>query len=203
MMFRSRSCVIGRGVAMFSICRAMAFASKMPTQIGRTRSPSLSLRMTMGMLVIGSTISPLIVISISMAVARDAGSVPVIRRLPSVYDLTRKTMRARPRDEHRNRPANPRRPVVLCIGRSGRVHDYVPRRPPGNLAVAPPALRVDEHVHARPDRLLVEPRLDVPLQRLERHDARRLLVLADRVRHALARQGVRPLGILEREHAVV
>ena len=43
MMLRSRSCVIGRGVAMFSIWRAMAFASKMPTQIGRTRSPVLVL----------------------------------------------------------------------------------------------------------------------------------------------------------------
>ena len=67
MMFRSRSCVIGRGVAMFSICSAMAFASKIPTQIGSTRSPSLSFRMTIGMLVMGSTISPLMVISISMA----------------------------------------------------------------------------------------------------------------------------------------
>ena len=76
MMFRSRSCVIGRGVATFSICSAIAFASKMPTQIGSTRSPSLSFRITMGVLVIGSTISPLIVISISMAVARYAGSVP-------------------------------------------------------------------------------------------------------------------------------
>ena len=66
-MFRSRSCVIGRGVATFSICSAMAFASKIPTQIGSTRSPSLSFRITIGMLVIGSTISPLMVISISMA----------------------------------------------------------------------------------------------------------------------------------------
>jgi len=37
MTLRSRSWVIGRGVAMFSICSAMAFASKMPTQIGSTR----------------------------------------------------------------------------------------------------------------------------------------------------------------------
>src|SRR6185503_8104551 len=64
MTLRSRSCVIGRGVAMFSICSAMAFASKMPTQIGSTRWPSLSRRITIGMLVIGSTISPLIDISI-------------------------------------------------------------------------------------------------------------------------------------------
>ena len=67
MTLRSRSCVIGRGVATFSICSAIALASKSPTQIGSTRWPSLSRRMTIGMLVIGSTISPLIVISISMA----------------------------------------------------------------------------------------------------------------------------------------
>ena len=53
MTFRSRSCVIGRGVEMFSICSAMAFASKMPTQIGSTRCPSLSRRMTIGMFVTG------------------------------------------------------------------------------------------------------------------------------------------------------
>src|SRR5206468_2309612 len=64
MTLRSRSCVIGRGVAMFSIWSAIAFASKMPTQIGSTRCPSLSRRMTIGMFVIGSTISPLMVISI-------------------------------------------------------------------------------------------------------------------------------------------
>ena len=67
MTLRSRSCVIGRGVAMFSICSAMALASKIPTQIGSTFCPSLSRRMTIGMFVIGSTISPLIVISICMA----------------------------------------------------------------------------------------------------------------------------------------
>src|SRR5688572_3547306 len=51
---------------MFSICSAIAFASKIPTQIGNTRSPTRSLRITMGMFVTGSTMSPLIVISISM-----------------------------------------------------------------------------------------------------------------------------------------
>ena len=66
MTFRSRSCVIGRGVVTFSICRAMALASNTPTQIGSTRCPSLSRRMMIGMFVIGSTISPLIVISICM-----------------------------------------------------------------------------------------------------------------------------------------
>ena len=64
MTLRRRSWVIGRGVAMFSICSAMALASKIPTQIGRTFCPSLSRRMMIGMFVIGSTMSPLIVISI-------------------------------------------------------------------------------------------------------------------------------------------
>ena len=49
---------------MFSIWRAIALASKIPTQIGSTRWPSASRRMMMGMFVIGSTIRPLIVISI-------------------------------------------------------------------------------------------------------------------------------------------
>ena len=66
MTFRSRSCVIGRGVEMFSICRAMALASKIPTQIGSTFCPSWSRRITIGMFVIGSTISPLMLISICM-----------------------------------------------------------------------------------------------------------------------------------------
>ena len=65
MTLRSRSCVIGRGVWMFSICSAMALASKTPTQIGSTFCPSRSRRMMIGMLVIGSTINPLIVISTS------------------------------------------------------------------------------------------------------------------------------------------
>ena len=84
MMFRSRSCVIGRGVATFSICSAMALASKIPTQIGRTRSPSLSLRITIGMLVTGSTISPLMVISISMALPSSLARL-IPRRRPTNY----------------------------------------------------------------------------------------------------------------------
>src|SRR5690349_23068120 len=67
MTFFKRSCVIGRGVVTFSICSAMALASNTPTQIGRTRCPSLSRRMMMGMLVMGSTIKPLIVISICIS----------------------------------------------------------------------------------------------------------------------------------------
>ena len=57
---------MGRGVEMFSTWSAIALASKIPTQMGSTRSPSLALRRTMGVFVTGSTMRPLIVISICM-----------------------------------------------------------------------------------------------------------------------------------------
>src|ERR1700760_2751409 len=65
-MFLSRSWVIGRGVADFSISRAIALASYMPTQIGRTVSLFTSFRMTMGILLAGSMTRPRIFISTSM-----------------------------------------------------------------------------------------------------------------------------------------
>jgi hypothetical protein len=70
--FFSRSCVIGRGVCTFSICSAIALASKTPTQMGRMRSPASSRRMMIGMLVMGSIIRPLTVISISIRPPSDA-----------------------------------------------------------------------------------------------------------------------------------
>src|SRR5580765_777214 len=56
----SRSWVIGRGVAIFSIAIAIALASKIPTQIGRKTPSPASRRMTTGMLETGSIRSPLI-----------------------------------------------------------------------------------------------------------------------------------------------
>ena len=53
------------------------------------------------------------------------------------------------------------------------------------------------------DRLTIELALNVLLQRLQRHDAPRLLLLGHVVRHPLQRERVRPRRILEREHAVV
>ena len=50
---------MGRGVWTFSIWSAIAFASKTPTQIGRTRCPSTSRRTMIGMLVMGSDHQPL------------------------------------------------------------------------------------------------------------------------------------------------
>jgi hypothetical protein len=66
---------MGRGMLTFSICSAIAFASKMPTQIGNTRFPSSSRRMMIGMLVTGSTINPLIVMAICMGPVRGCASV--------------------------------------------------------------------------------------------------------------------------------
>ena len=54
-----RSWVIGRGVVMFSILRAMALASKTPIQMGRMRSVSGSWRTTIGILEMGSIDEPL------------------------------------------------------------------------------------------------------------------------------------------------
>src|SRR5437879_3558202 len=57
---------MGRGVLTFSISSAIALASYTPTQIGSTVSPE-SLRITIGVLVTGSSISPRIFISTSIA----------------------------------------------------------------------------------------------------------------------------------------
>src|ERR1700679_862721 len=66
MRFFSRSWVIGRGVADFSISNAMALASYMPTQMGRTVSLLTSFRITIGILLAGSMTRPRIFISTSM-----------------------------------------------------------------------------------------------------------------------------------------
>src|ERR1035441_9176103 len=71
-----RSWVMGRGVETFSISRAMALASYTPTQIGSTTLPFRSFKITMGVLVTGSIMSPRIFISTSMALeARGKGKV--------------------------------------------------------------------------------------------------------------------------------
>src|SRR5262245_62805721 len=130
MTLRSRSWVIGRAVVTFSICSAMALASKMPTQIGSTRCPSLSRRITIGVLVMGSTISPLIDISICMALR-----------------LSPDAVRARAFDADAHGPADPR-----C--RPRQVDDDVLRRAARDFALATPAGSVDEHVDLAPDQSL-------------------------------------------------
>src|SRR5712692_11650115 len=128
MTFRSRSCVIGRGVDTFSICSAMALASKMPTQIGSTRCPSLSRRITIGMFVMGSTISPLMVISICINPYNLGITVTLsIGDRPAPH-----AVRAGALHPDGHRPADPRR-------RSRQVHDHVAARAASELRVAAPA----------------------------------------------------------------
>src|SRR5262245_15646044 len=153
MTFRSRSCVIGRGVVTFSICSAMALASKIPTQIGSTRCPSLSRRMTIGVLVMGSTINPLIDISICIAAC-----------------LPPDTMGTGAFDRHGNRAANPR-------GRTRHIYDDVLRRAAGDFSVSPPAGGVDEHRNLGAHERRVQLGLNRALGGLERHDPPRLLLL--------------------------
>ena len=186
MMLRSRSCVIGRGVAMFSICSAMAFASKMPTQIGRTRSPSLSLRITMGMLVIGSTISPLMRHFDQHGVL----SLRRIRCLQRQGRLAPQAVRPRPRDPDRHRAPDP------CARRRSPSYRSAPENSLRcSRSSAPRALRAlragspspPGRRHVAPTASSCSRGLNLPLQRLQRHDARRLLVLAHIVRHPLRR----------------
>src|SRR5262245_17311411 len=157
MTLRRRSCVIGRGVAMFSICSAIAFASKMPTQIGSTRSPCLSLRITIGRLVTGSTISPLMDISMSMTLS----AVGFEQR------LARQAVRPGPADQH---PHETPQPGLLasprCIGRERDVHHGVPRRAARDLPGLTAADGIDQHLDHRAYRRVVEPGLDVALQSL-------------------------------------
>ena len=56
---------------------------------------------------------------------------------------------------------------------------------------------------SRPIASPIQLALDLPLQRLQRHDAPRLLLLGHVVRHPLQRERVRPRRVLEREHAVI
>src|SRR5258707_13257468 len=151
MTFFRRSWVIGRGVVTFSICSAMALASNTPTQIGSTRCPSLSRRMMIGMFVMGSTISPLIVISICTT-----------HRLPA------QTVRIGPGDPHRDDLPDPGRVA-------GQVHDRVAGRPARELPLAAPARRVDQDRLDPADGRLEQLPPNRLLTRLQRHDPARLL----------------------------
>ena len=89
------------------------------------------------------------------------------------------------------------RPTHAGIARE--VHDRIARRPARQLPVAAPARRVDQHRLDPADRRLEQLSLDRPLQRLQRHDPARLLVLGHVVGHPLQRQRVRPRRVLERD----
>src|SRR6476620_3968623 len=136
---------------MFSICRAIAFASNTPTQIGSTFCPSRSRRMTMGMLVTGSTIRPLMVISTNVRSfdsdvpvsttpplvpppdARGDSSAlklgPADRAVKLRDGLAPQTMRSRPLNRDVYEAAEP-------VRAARKVDDGIPCRPPGQLPVA-------------------------------------------------------------------
>ena len=146
----------------------------------------------MGMLVMGSTIRPLMFISIITS-PRFSTFTVVARRSGS---LAPDAVGARAPDRHVDELPQPLR-------RSWKVDHRVAAGAARQLPLAPPAGRVDQHLVRRSNRPLEEVRLDRPLERLQRHDAPRLLCLRHVVRHPLRCQRVRPLRVLEREHAVV
>src|SRR5262249_41066651 len=117
-----RSCVMGRGVATFSISSAIAFASYTPTQMGSTVLPFRSLRITMGMLVTGSIMSPRIFISTSMA--------PSQTPLHHSYALAHQRVGARARHAHLQIPADQRIVTACCIRKIQRA---IVGRPPDPL----------------------------------------------------------------------
>src|SRR5262249_32485086 len=131
----------------------MALASKIPTQIGSTRCPSLSRRMTIGVFVMGATINPLIDISICIAAC-----------------LPPDPVSAGPFDRHGNRAANPR-------SRARHIYDDVLRAAAGDFGVPPAAGSVDEHRHLGADERRIQLRLNRALGGLQRHDPPCLLLL--------------------------
>src|SRR3954447_19916082 len=114
---------------MFSICSAIAFASKMPTQIGRTFCPSLSRRITIGVFVMGSTIKPLMVISICIYLDP--------RRQGRLCQLPPDAVRSGALDTHRQRAPNP-----IC--RTRQIDDDVGARSAREFGLAPAACRIHE-----------------------------------------------------------
>ena len=120
----------------------MALASNTPTQIDSTRSPSRSFRITIGRFVTGSTISPLMFISINMTHALSAGT---LEHVPA------QTVRPRPGHPHGHQAAEPRLSAFgIRIGGSTEIHYRVPVGPSGQPAVAAPADRIHQHVTALP-----------------------------------------------------
>ena len=178
---------------MFSICSAMAFASKMPTQIGSTRCPSLSRRITIGMFVIGIDHQPL-------DRHLDLHD-PLQPRRPAPLSTTGRVPRRCAARRARSRTGTVR--PIQSAG-PGRFTTTLLRRAARQLASRaagsprPPARRP-----SRPTSAVVQLALDLPLQRLQRHDPPRLLLLRHIVGQPLVGERVRPRRVLEREHAVI
>src|SRR5438270_10473139 len=148
-MFCSRSCVIGRGIAVFSNSSAIALASKIPTQIGSTRSLPMSFSTMIGIFVTGSIISPRICISTSSEVCvtewvevvaisvqnhklRNPRHRHKRRTLHRIrYRLANQAVRQRLRNPYRH--VTPHRRMCLRDLRSSKVHRLILRTPAHHL----------------------------------------------------------------------
>src|SRR2546421_6971883 len=114
----------------------MAFASKAPTQIGNIVSLFTSFRMIIGVPLLGSIISPLILTSISMLTS-DTPFLRGPRQLPV------EAVRLRLRHAHLRQ--TPRE-----TGTPSKVYDLVTRRVPLHVLARARARPLDEHGHLRP-----------------------------------------------------
>ncbi len=208
MTLRSRSCVIGRGVRDVLDLQRDGVGLEDPDPDRQHTSPSASRSTTMGMLVMGSTISPLIVISICIVVSLPAdgvgrrASLPK-RRLPCSAVSSRRRRR-RPQRLFGPGPLD-REPAPT--GRSasrvpGRFTTVLPRRPPGHLVRrAAGSSRPRAPRPSSPTRRAMQLGLHGALQFLQRDDPPRLLRFGTSSGMRLSGERVRPRRVLEREHA--
>ena len=152
----------------------------------------------MGVFVIGSTISPLMLISISMTVSPMLGA---------THDTASPDRLCGPARVIRTVTVRPIQSVAasLCEVSAGigRFTTVLPDVRPESSWLRRRLAESTRTSTFSPERLLVKPRLDLTLQRLQRHDARGLLLRAHIVGHPLRRQRVGPRRVLEREHAVI
>src|SRR5215831_15970838 len=139
---------MGRGVVTFSISSAIALASYTPTQMGRTVLPFTSFRMTMGMLVTGSIMSPRIFISTSMS--------PPPTSLHHSYGFTHQGVGPRARNPYRQVLSHQR---IAVGGRVGEVEGAVVRGAADPLAERLVAA-FDHHFARGANHLRVAPDLD-------------------------------------------
>ena len=156
----------------------------------------------MGMFVMGSTISPLMFISI-MSIPHRARSGAAIAAgdvsppWPTPSAISPQTLLGPARRIVTGHDASHQRRVTR------KVHHRVAAGASRQLPIASAARVIDQDLDGSADGLLVQPPLNPPLQRLQRDDAARLLFLRHIVRHPLGCQRVRALRVLEREHAVI
>ena len=96
-------------------------------------------------------------------------------------------VRAGARDANGHRAPEP-------FARARNVHDGVAERAARQLPLAPTAHRINQHVDGRADFRFVQLNLNLALQRLQRHDPPRLLLLARHRPDAASARSVFGLG---------